>query len=133
MRDAVIDRQSLYRSSNLNRSFLNLICHLDNTSLPCGPFWISRFYVRDWVCNQNALFIRLIGNTGHRSTEIITAQLCIFNKNCHRTSAVVTHDERHPSIMPQNPMTAWSRVVTWPIKNTISLLLQSQWPQNLAG
>ena len=34
MRDAVIDRQSLYSLSNVNQLFLNVIYHLDNTPSP---------------------------------------------------------------------------------------------------
>ena len=33
VRDAGIDRQSLQRSSNENRVFLNVTYHLDNTSI----------------------------------------------------------------------------------------------------
>ena len=52
MRNAVIDRQSLYRQSNVNRLSLNVIYHLNNTSMPYGPFSSSKFEVR--ACNQNA-------------------------------------------------------------------------------
>ena len=38
MRDAVIHRQTLYRYSNVNWLFLNVIFHLDNTSMPYDPF-----------------------------------------------------------------------------------------------
>ena len=37
VKDAVIDRQSLYRYSNVNRLFLNVFYHLENTSVPYGP------------------------------------------------------------------------------------------------
>ena len=40
----------------LNRSFLNLPYHLDNTSMNYIPFCSSSFDVLTWVCNQNALF-----------------------------------------------------------------------------
>ena len=85
LRDAVIDLQSLYKQSNVNRLLLNVIDHLENTSMPCGPFCTSSFDVRAWVCNQNALFNQLIINTGHRSTQLNTGQLCIFNKNRKQT------------------------------------------------
>ena len=32
--DVVTDRQSLYRYSSVNQLFLNVIYHLDNTSMP---------------------------------------------------------------------------------------------------
>ena len=45
VRDAVNDRQSLYRESNVKRLFLNLIYHLDNTSIPYCSFCSSSFDV----------------------------------------------------------------------------------------
>ena len=75
--------------------------------------------MRAWVCYWNGLFNRLVKSTGHRSAQIITDKLCIFNENWHRTSAVVTF-ERQTSIMSQNPLTTWACEVTWPIKNNIS-------------
>ena len=44
LRDAVIDND---RQSKVNRIFLNIIYHLENTSMPCGPFCSSKFDVRD--------------------------------------------------------------------------------------
>ena len=74
----------------LNRSFLNLLYHLDNTSMYYIPFCSSSFDVLTWVCNQNALFNQLLRNTGHRLAQVITSQLCISNKNWHKTCVVVT-------------------------------------------
>ena len=37
--------------------------------------------VRTEVCKQNAVFKLFFRNTDHRSTQVITGQLCIFNKN----------------------------------------------------
>ena len=45
-------------------------------------------------------------NTCHRSAQIITGQLCIFIKNWRRTCALVTKDERHPS------MRSWDQLKT---------------------
>ena len=36
-------------------------------------------------------------------------------------------DEKHPSIMPYNPLITFSHEVTWPIKNKISPILQGLW------
>ena len=34
---------------------MNVIFHLDNTSMSYGPFCSSGFHVRAWVCNQNPI------------------------------------------------------------------------------
>ena len=86
--DAVTDRQSLYRYSSANWLNLNVIYHLDNTSMPYDPF--SSVDVRAAVCNQDAIFNLVFSNSGHRSTQVITGQLYIFYKNWHRAWAVVT-------------------------------------------
>ena len=72
-------RQHLYALWSFNRLFLNVICHLDNTSMPYDPFYSAD--VRAEVCNQNAIFNVLFRNSGLSSTQVITGQLCIFNKN----------------------------------------------------
>ena len=56
----MIYRQQLYRKSNANWLFLNInlifnFYHLDNTSMPYGPFSSSFFDLWDWLCNQNTL------------------------------------------------------------------------------
>ena len=71
MRDAVTDRQSLYRYSNVNQLFLNVISHLDNTSMPYHPFCHSDFDMHALVCKQDALFNQLVRNTGRRSSQAI--------------------------------------------------------------
>ena len=57
MRDVVIDRQSLYRHSNVNHLFLNAIYHLDNTSMPycslTGYSWM--FYHLDNTSTRRSL------------------------------------------------------------------------------
>ena len=63
---------------------------LDNISMPYGPFYSSRFELWPWVGNPTDLFNRLIRNTGHKSTQVITGKLCFFNKNCYTTYVVVT-------------------------------------------
>ena len=76
MRDAVTDRQSLCRYSNVNQVFLNVISHLDNTSMPHDPFCRSNFDMHALVCKQNVVFNRLVRNTGRRSSQVIAGQFC---------------------------------------------------------
>ena len=47
--------------------------------MPYYPFY--GVDVQAEVCNQNAIFNLRFRNTGHRSTQVIADQLCIFNKN----------------------------------------------------
>ena len=45
--------------------FLNVIYHLGNSSMPCGPFWTGL------SLQPNALFNRLVRNTAqHRSLQV---------------------------------------------------------------
>ena len=46
MRDAATDLQSLYKQSNVNKLFFNVIYHLDNASIPYKPFGSPSFDVR---------------------------------------------------------------------------------------
>ena len=46
--------------------------------MPYDPF--CSVGVRAEVCNQNAIFNLFFRNTGHRSTQVITGQLCISAK-----------------------------------------------------
>ena len=76
VKDTVIDCQS-----NVNRIFLNVFYHLDNTFRPYGPFCSSGFDMWALVCNQNAFFNRLVRSTSHMSTKVITDKLFIFSKS----------------------------------------------------
>ena len=132
---------------------MNVIYHLDNTSMPYNPFCSSSFDF--WPCffNPNAPFNRLIRNTGPRSTQVFTDKLFIFNKNWHTTFTwpmknkiypllqglwsqnfwVVAYDKANSPMISNDPLTPWSLGVTWQIKCLIFPIPQSLWPRNLTG
>ena len=71
MRDAALDRQSLYRYSTVNRPFLNLIYHLDTTSMSYDRF--CSFDVAAEVSSQNAFltcFLETQAAGQHRSLQV---------------------------------------------------------------
>ena len=58
----------MYKYSNVNRLFLHVIYHLDNTFMSYDPFYSVD--VRADICNQNAIFNLFFRNTGHRLLQV---------------------------------------------------------------
>ena len=111
---------------------MNVIYYLDNSSMSYGIFYSASDDMRAGVCSENALFKLFVRNIGNGSTQVNTSELQV-NKNWYRACAVVTYDERYLPIMPYNPLTTCACELVWTIKNKISPIAQSLWPQNLAG
>ena len=73
-------------------------------------------------------------NTGqHRSTQIITGQLCIFNNNWHSICRVVTYGEVNPPMNSNNSLSKWPRDVAWQVMNRIFPLPHDLLTPILAG
>ena len=80
--------QMVQRNSAIFECYLSLRHYF---YAPYGPFCSSSFDVRAWACNPNALFNGLVRNrVTDQHRQAITGKLCVFNKNWHRTCAVVT-------------------------------------------
>ena len=57
------------------------------------------------ISSSNLNITRLVRHTRHRSTQFITDQFCIFNKNSHRVCALVNQDDKQPPMIPHDLLT----------------------------
>ena len=91
--------------SNINIQIFTFSCVYFRSCLFENQWNVDIDKTKVWrIWKWNVSFSCKIKGEGCSSLQVIRGQLSIFNKKWHRTCTVVTYDERHPPIIPYNPL-----------------------------